>query len=82
MYYNKAQTVITTSIPLVTNYGIAVSMTLKSEDKKKKVNSDVGHPIWRYLLRELSSSDGNSSRNKTERTDYLMRTSFLVFFRW
>lgn len=43
--YNKAQTVITTSIPLVTNYGIAVSMTLKSEDKKKKVNSDVVQPI-------------------------------------
>lgn len=27
---------ITTSIPLVTHYRIAVSMTLKSEDKKKK----------------------------------------------
>lgn len=36
-YYNQAQTVITTStsIPLVTHYRIAVSMTLKSEDKKK-----------------------------------------------
>lgn len=37
-YYNQAQTVITTSTstPLVTHYRVAVSMTLKSEDKKKK----------------------------------------------
>lgn len=39
-------TVITTSIPLVTHYRIAVSMTLKSEDKKKKkAKSDVVQPI-------------------------------------
>lgn len=38
-------TVITTSIPVVTHYRIAVSMTLKCEDKKKKVKSDVVQPI-------------------------------------